>query len=120
MDSSLTLKNQYQMNPKSEKPNGPQFSKALYRDQLITLNDLLQFKQELLFEFRQIIKEISGRPTKQWLKSQEVQKLLGISPGTLQTLRNNRTIPFTKIGGIVYYSCDEIYKMMDKHKLPTR
>lgn len=46
------------------------------------------------------------------LKSHQVERILGISSGTLQTLRNNGTIPFTKIGGICYYDEHEIRRLL--------
>jgi hypothetical protein len=88
-------------------------------NQLLTLEDLCHFKTELFFELRQVAKELTGSPCKQWLKSHEVRELLGMSPGTLQTLRNNGTMPFTKLGGVVYYNIDDIAKMMDDLKSST-
>ena len=77
------------------------------------LND---FRQELLREMRMVLHEKTPPPQKQWLKSTEVKKLLGISHGTLQTLRNKGTIPFTRIGGVIYYNSNDITVMMDKNK----
>ncbi len=55
---------------------------------IVTREDLRQFKREMLGEFKQIIgnreKDNLGR---EWLKSAEVRRLLGISPGMLQSLR---------------------------------
>lgn len=82
-------------------------------NQIVTLADLKDFRDELLIEFKKILKESTGQVTKKWLKTSEVQKILGASPGTLQRLRNNGTIPFKKIGGIVYYDSDEISKMLN-------
>ena len=53
---------------------------------------------------------------KKWLKSPEVRELLGISPGTLQNLRMNGTLPFTKVGGVVYYQSDDILKMLEANR----
>lgn len=55
----------------------------------------------------------SGQEPKEWLKSYEVRKLLGISAGTLQNLRLNGTLPYTKIGGLMYYRYEEIRKLME-------
>jgi hypothetical protein len=85
----------------------------IYREQLITVEDLEAFKRELLLEIRRLLQELSGQAVKKWLKSSEVRKLLGISSGTLQNLRINGTLPFTKIGGIAYYSYDDIAKLLD-------
>jgi hypothetical protein len=50
-----------------------------------------------------------------WLKSHQVQRQLGISPGTLQNLRINGTIPFTKVGGVIFYSQDHIQAVMQQN-----
>ena len=55
----------------------------------------------------------SGQEPKEWLKSYEVRKLLGISEGTLQNLRLNGTLPYTQIGGLMYYRYEEIRKLME-------
>ena len=38
--------------------------------------------------------------------------MLGISPGTLQALRINGTLPFRKIGGSMFYHASDIDKML--------
>lgn len=40
--------------------------------------------------------------------------MLNISPGTLQNLRINGMLPFTKVGSIAYYDITDIEKMMQK------
>ena len=83
--------------------------------ELITKEDLDSFKKELLEEIRRN----SPHPRKtekeprEWLKSYEIRELLGISAGTLQNLRLNGTLPFTKIGGLMYYRYEDIRKLMD-------
>ena len=67
--------------------------------EIITKEDLKEFKSELLTEIRQLIQPGQGQ-SKQWLKSVEVRKLLNISPGTLQNLRINGTLNYTRIGSI--------------------
>ena len=81
---------------------------------ILTIEDLQHFKTELISELRTIFKN-EGPPTKKWLKSNEVKKLLSVSPGTLQTLRINGTLQFTKIGGIIFYDADHIQKTMEKN-----
>jgi hypothetical protein len=88
------------------------------RDQILTQSDLLEFKEDILQEFKRIIKEcISGAPGKKWLKSAEVKKLLGISHGFLQSLRDTGVLPFTKIGGSIYYDYEDITLMMASNKI---
>jgi AAA+ ATPase superfamily predicted ATPase len=83
---------------------------------IITLEDLQNFKQELLSELKKILSQRQTVPVRKWLKSHEVRRLLTLSPGTLQTLRINGTLPFTKIGGIIFYDYDDIQKMIEENK----
>jgi hypothetical protein len=67
--------------------------------ELITGADLEQFKKELF----EVLKQGGSKPApenQKWLKSYQVKNRLKISPGTLQDLRINGTLQFTKIGGI--------------------
>jgi hypothetical protein len=83
--------------------------------QIITIEDLNEFRSLLLNDLKEII-QAKPQQVKQWLKSNEVRKLLNISPGTLQNLRINRTLSFTKIGGIMYYSYSDIEKVLNGNK----
>lgn len=74
---------------------------------IITKEDLQQFKQELLAEIKGIVQP-QNQEAKQWLRSAEVRELLGISPGTLQNLRINGTLRFTKVGSILFYRYEDI------------
>jgi hypothetical protein len=80
--------------------------------ELITKEDLKEFKSDLLNEIKAIMKPGQGQ-SKQWLKSNEVRKMLNISPGTLQNLRINGTLRFTKIGGMMYYKLEDINKVLE-------
>ena len=88
--------------------------------EIITTDDLREFKMELLEDLRKLMKEFSGQPVKKWLKSWEVRKILDISPGTLQNLRINGTLPYTKIGGVMYYDYADIQNMLQSHKFQNR
>jgi hypothetical protein len=84
--------------------------------QIITLEDLNEFRSLLLNDLKEIIQS-KPQQTKQWLKSNEVRKLLNISPGTLQNLRINGTLSYTKIGGILYYNHADIDKLLNGNKV---
>jgi hypothetical protein len=88
----------------------------MYREQLITREDLNEFRSLLLNDIQEIFKT-KQQQTKQWLKSNEVRKLLNISPGTLQNFRINGTLTYTKIGGIIYYDHSEIEKLLCSNKV---
>lgn len=83
---------------------------------IITLEDLQNFKQELLIEIQNLLSQRQTTPARKWLKSHDVRRLLALSPGTLANLRVNGTLPFTKIGGVIFYEYDDLQKMMEEHK----
>jgi len=80
--------------------------------ELISKEDLKVFKSELLQEIKQLMQPGQGQ-SKQWLKSNEVRKMLNISPGTLQNLRINGTLRHSKIGGMMYYKLEDITKVLE-------
>jgi hypothetical protein len=84
--------------------------------QILTTDDLREFKVELIGEIEKLLRKNGIQPVKKWLKSKEVRKLLNISPGTLQTLRINRTLSYSKIGGVIYYEYEDILKMINNNK----
>lgn len=87
---------------------------------IITTEDLHEFKLELLENIKQLLANQSGQVSKKWLKSPEVRKLLGISPGTLQNLRINGTLPYTKVGGVLYYDYQEIMQVLEKNRIHNK
>lgn len=84
---------------------------------VVTLEDLEQLKLSMIEEMKKFYFQKHPQPTiKKWLKSHEVIKALTISPGTLQNLRTNGTLPYTKIGGVIYYEATDVEKMLVDHK----
>ncbi|AVR47193.1 DNA-binding protein [Christiangramia fulva] len=84
---------------------------------IITTDDLKAFKEEMLTEIEAMFNKQHGGFTKKWLKSTEVMELLKISPGTLQNFRVNGTLPYTKIGGIIYYEASDIQEVLTANKI---
>ena len=82
--------------------------------ELITREDLHQFKTELLEEFKTIVSKTKQTPQGKWLKSAQVRELLKISPGTLLNLRVNGHLRYTKVGGSFYYQYEDIEQMLAK------
>lgn len=81
-------------------------------NELLTREDLQHFRLQLLSELKDVLQQ-SKQSTKQWLKSSEVRKILGISHGTLQNLRITRSLPYTKLGGIMFYKYEDIEKILE-------
>jgi len=91
--------------------------------QILTTDDLREFKVELIEEFRQIISSIqesNSKPLKKLLKSSEVREMLDLSPNSLRNLRVSRVLPFTKINGTIYYDRSDIDQMIARYKKPAR
>lgn len=88
---------------------------AVFPNQLTTIEDLNRFKQDIVDEVKKLINSIQPKPFKRWLKSFEVKELLHISTGTLHNLRTNGTLPFTKIGGVVFYDFNAVEEILEKH-----
>lgn len=80
---------------------------------IITKEDLQEFKIELLEEIKNLF-HIRTTEQKLWLRSAEVKALLKISSGTLQNLRINGTLRYSKIGGTFYYNYQDIEKMLNQ------
>jgi hypothetical protein len=87
--------------------------------QLVTLADLEKFRVTLMMDIKSMLEGHLGKPAKRWLKSYEVRKLLNLSYGTLQTLRNNGKLPYTRIGGIIYYDSAKIDHILSSQKKPS-
>jgi hypothetical protein len=51
-------------------------------------------------------------PLSDWLDSQDVMQVLHISPHTLQILRSNGTLPYSRIGNKIYYLKQDIIKIL--------
>lgn len=82
---------------------------------IITQEDLHQFKIELLESIENLLQ---GKKTEEklWLRTSEVRKLLNISSGTLQNLRINGTLSYSKIGGVLFYNYKDIEKLLTDFK----
>jgi len=85
---------------------------------IITQEDLSEFRYLLLNDLKELL-QTNVPQHKKWLRSAEVRKLLHISPGTLQNLRINGTLSYTKVGGTIYYDYEAIEKMLNENKVNT-
>lgn len=80
--------------------------------ELITKDDLEQFRLSMLQDLKLLLTKRTEEPQK-YLKSYQVKNMLKISGGTLHTLRANGTLKFTRIGHIIYYNYEDIMQLMD-------
>ena len=81
----------------------PSIQEELLKRKLISLDDLSDKEIENLSE-RAFLED--------WIDGQEVMQKLKISPRTLQTVRSNGTIPYTRIGHKLYYLKQDIERTL--------
>jgi len=78
---------------------------------IATLEDLENFKNEIIDS----LENLKQTHSFEYLKTGEVIELLGISGGTLQTLRRNKIIPYSKVGGILFYRKSDIVNLIESN-----
>ena len=87
------------------------------------LKDYFQHSNEpLAVEFRKYFagtnnpllseQPINDTLLEEWIDSQDVMQALHISPRTLQTLRSNDILPYSRIGSKIYYLRRDILKIL--------
>lgn len=84
--------------------------------QILTYEDFKKFEAKVLEEFEEIKKALSSISPKKQLRSSDIKELLGVQHGKLQTMRNNKEISFTLIGGTIFYALEDVNKMLDAKK----
>ena len=50
-----------------------------------------------------------------WLSNREVSDLLGVTKRTLQRYRDGGVLPFSHIGGKIYYKVSDLVKVLEKN-----
>ncbi|QAA81215.1 MULTISPECIES: helix-turn-helix domain-containing protein [Aequorivita] len=83
---------------------------------MIEIIDLLQALSQELKDIKDRIDIIRATRAERlkdtWIDNQDVMQTLHISQRTLQTLRSNGTIPYSKIRGKFYYKVSDIEKLL--------
>ena len=80
--------------------------------EIVTKEDFNSFKIDIVNEIKKIL-QAPGTERKEWLKTSDVLDLLSCSQGTLQNLRVNGTLPYTKMGGTIYYSRKNVIMVLE-------
>jgi len=84
---------------------------------IVTTEDLEEFRIKLINEIKEILISHGRIGIDHWIKSGQVMNKLEISPGTLQNFRVNGTIPFSKLGGIIYYDEEKINEILENNEV---
>ena len=82
--------------------------------EIITHEDLQKFRLQLLEDLTRMLSgAVQPQVNKEWLRSSEVRRILGISHGTLQNLRVKNILPHKKVGGLMYYRYSDIVRLLE-------
>jgi predicted DNA-binding transcriptional regulator AlpA len=81
---------------------------------IVTTEDLEELKTTLLQEIKTLLATLPIR-SEHYLRSSEVIERLKVSPSKLYAWRQNGTIPFSKVEGIIYYKQSDIDRLMESH-----
>lgn len=87
---------------------------------MITMNELMAMQVQmfkLLQDVMAFLKaRLNGQPLAQlWLDNQDVSMALHLSKRTLQTLRDNGTLPYARIQNKIYYKVMDINAMLESN-----
>ncbi|MCL3781169.1 DNA-binding protein [Prolixibacteraceae bacterium JC049] len=69
--------------------------------------------KEIKVYLQQINKTRLEKFNESWIDAQEVMHALNISKRTLQTLRDNGTIPYSRLNGKFYYKLSDIESLLE-------
>ncbi len=80
---------------------------------LITKEDLLKVKQEIITEtIEELKKLLQGQTDPEYIKSKDVKRILGCSDSKLGALRKTEKLPWYKLQGTLYFKTEDVYKLM--------
>ena len=71
-------------------------------------------------DLKTFVQPANNHSQKEWLKSSDVRKMLGISHGTLQNLRIKGVLPYQKLSGIMFYRYEDIARLLNGDKVAER
>lgn len=74
----------------------------------VTFERMLSGFENFAEKVERLCREHEDLGEREWLDSGDVCKLLGISPRTLQTMRENGKLAYTKISHKVYYRPEDV------------
>lgn len=95
--------------------NKPRRLADILKDYFQNSNEPLavEFRKQFTGTNNPLLNEPPGEtPLEDWLDNQDVMQALHISPRTLQTLRSNGILPYSRIGNKLYYRKQDILKIL--------
>ena len=56
---------------------------------------------------------VAGNAPKEWLSNREAREFLGLSKTTLQRYRTSGQLPYSKIGGAIFYRYEDVVAVLE-------
>jgi hypothetical protein len=86
---------------------------------LITKQDFDDLKEDVKEILRRVNTPHTQTLSEQWLDIQDTCNALRVSKRTLQSYRDNGVLPFSQIGGKIYFKVGDIEKHLENHYKPA-
>lgn len=86
-------------------------------DLILTLSQEIKNIKAYLIAFKKTRYEVLNEA---WIDGQDVMQALHISKRTLQTLRDNGTLPHSRVNGKFYYKVADIEMMLESNYSPLK
>lgn len=67
-----------------------------------------------------VVTRNNGDADSEWVESNVARKMLGVSPTTWQTLRDNRTIPFSQYGRKIYVKKGDLQAFLERNYITSK
>jgi len=81
-----------------------------------TFESMITKFEALAEKVETLCRTCGDRSMEKWLDNQEVCQILNISKRTLQTYRDNGTLPFSQIGHKMYYRPKDVEQLINSQK----
>lgn len=80
-------------------------------NQIATKKDISELKEWLS---EKLIDLTPNSEAPRILRTRDLKRILGISTSSIQNMRNNGTLPYSKVNGTCYYKWDDIERTLLK------
>lgn len=86
---------------------------------IVTKEELRKFKEEIIESIKELFPVQVTRKSEEdrWMRSAEVRKLFGISAATLQNMRVNGSLPYSRMGTTILYDRNKILETLEKNSI---
>lgn len=84
-------------------------------NEILTKKDLQEFENRLQNKIEAMLKDSSKQKIGEWLRNKDIKKMLGLSDGSVQNLRVNGTLPYTKLGGTYFYRYSDVIFILENN-----